>query len=684
MKNKQSRYERVRAILNSASEGSSADYDGYGRFWERPLDEFLELSIYGVRMIAPPSGAATDTSDEGGGTCCGGSGSDSPAPSDPTRGPRSGLIIGLRGQPPFDGSQFPRLPWGGKPVSDADIDFISDWINDGCPAEDDEPKAAASKIDVAESEVSARACGDAEHPLCDHPTNVFSEETGGLKARKNIACLSDDELANLRNAIAEMRKLDEFINDERSFNFWGRIHANSCQHGWEEFLPWHRAYLYEFEQRLQDIDSTVTLPYWHWSQYGEDVGISIIDSSAKEAMDNGVIPKPYRCFVDDGVITELEAELEKPDPVVTRTTVNKLKKIKGELYGSGNRLFSAAGITYGKDRASDDAIMNALLHANPLWHRFRWPGGDADLIFQTYPTPGDIERILQIGNFYNFGSGPANNHFFGALENIHNLLHNFSGGANPYFPEYAKINADNPIATSGQDRVEPQNGDMVDPGVTAYDPIFWGHHSNVDRLWAEWQKRHPGVGPDNSTAILPPWTLNVGQMASTQNLGYEYVNCSHLYRTETSVPMTKFRSAATEVSDFVMQTHKSAEVRLHGVRYMPRGATVRVFINQPDANEKTPMEGNDHYVGQIHTFMGACIGGPGHCEPPPVRKRPFDLRHRHHKTPGNYHLDATETVRKLSEQGAKKFEVDYVVLGMDGKILDGAMKMAGVSLNFMD
>ena len=82
--------------------------------------------------------------------------------------------------------------------------------------------------------------------------------------------------------------------------------------------------------------------------------------------------------------------------------------------------------------------------------------------------------------------------------------------------------------------------------------------------------------------------------------------------------------------------------------------------------------------------MGACVGGPGHCAPPPVEKRPFDRRHRHHKTPANFRLDATQTVQKLRDQGATTFEVDFVVLGMDGKIINGAMQMAGVSLNFLD
>ena len=49
------------------------------------------------------------------------------------------------------------------------------------------------------------------------------------------------------------------------------------------------------------------------------------------------------------------------------------------------------------------------------------------------------------------------------LEDIHNLVHVLVGG------------------------------DMVDIATSAYDPIFWFHHCNVDRLTAIYQASHPNV-----------------------------------------------------------------------------------------------------------------------------------------------------------------------------------------------
>ncbi|MEN3330848.1 MAG: hypothetical protein V7641_213, partial [Blastocatellia bacterium] len=50
---KPTRYQRVKDILNKAQGAASPSYQGYHRFWDLTLNEFLEVEIYGIRMIAP-------------------------------------------------------------------------------------------------------------------------------------------------------------------------------------------------------------------------------------------------------------------------------------------------------------------------------------------------------------------------------------------------------------------------------------------------------------------------------------------------------------------------------------------------------------------------------------------------------------------------------------------------------
>jgi tyrosinase len=659
-----SRHERFRHIMETAVGTAHADYQGYGKFWNLPLPDLRGFTLYGIAMMPGGTGASLPSAADQ--SCCHGA---APAASAaPGTDSGAGLPRGLRGQYPFDGTQFPPLPWGGSRVAESDIRFIAQWIADGCPGEaDDAPHARVAAMPI--DRLQALAAGQAAHPAFDGPSNQLADDAGRLKARKNIAFLTPDELSRFRNCIARMKSLDAYYQDERSFGYWARIHANQCQHGWEEFLTWHRAYLYGFEKQLQDIDPTVTLPYWDWAADAANVKAAIEDMGATVALDNGYVPPAYQCWIDEDAIKALAASGDVPKPVL-----DGLEHVIGQTFSSGARLFTAAGIKFGDDSASDNAIIAALEKVNPLFDWRRWPGGNKDLIFEAYPTPEDVDRILNITSFFGFGSGPMDNQFFGALENIHNLIHNFSGGANPYF---------------GIGQTTPANqfptGDMVDSGRTAFDPIFWGHHANCDRLWAEWQRRHPGRGPDNPDAVLPPWNFTVEDTFSIAALGYEYVMAAHVFPAVNTVPLQRFRSADTKIHPRVLDTHSRAEIRLHAVQYVARpGFYIRAFLNTPDAGIATPTKGNPNYVGQVNMFTGSCIGGPGHCDVPSGPADKFDLRPRPHKTPSSFRLDATEAVGRLSAAGTEEFQVNLVVLDLDGSLASDALKLDAVSLKFFD
>src|SRR6202035_3165099 len=87
--------------------------------------------------------------------------------------------------------------------------------------------------------------------------------------------------------------------------YWGHIHGDQCQHGWEEFLTWHRAYLYNFELQLQEYDKTVTLPYWNWPDDAQNVQASLNSMGSATVKDNGYIPQAYQCWIDQPHIDAL-------------------------------------------------------------------------------------------------------------------------------------------------------------------------------------------------------------------------------------------------------------------------------------------------------------------------------------------------------------------------------------------
>ncbi len=67
-------------------------------------------------------------------------------------------------------------------------------------------------------------------------------------------------------------------------------------------------------------------------------------------------------------------------------------------------------------------------------------------------------------------------------------------------------------------------GTMSDPDWAAYDPIFWAHHTMVDRAWALWQIAHPGATPPSNLldTKLEPKGMTVRETLDINQLGYDY------------------------------------------------------------------------------------------------------------------------------------------------------------------
>jgi tyrosinase len=60
--------------------------------------------------------------------------------------------------------------------------------------------------------------------------------------------------------------------------------------------------------------------------------------------------------------------------------------------------------------------------------------------------------------------------------------------------------------------------------TAAYDPIFFAHHTMIDRIWRLWQLAHPAASPPTTLLgrALPPFAMTVTETLSTTALGYDY------------------------------------------------------------------------------------------------------------------------------------------------------------------
>lgn len=181
--------------------------------------------------------------------------------------------------------------------------------------------------------------------------------------------------------------------------------------------------------------------------------------------------------------------------------------------------------------------------------------------------------------------------------------------------------------------------------VSAFDPIFWLHHCNMDRIMALYQQRFPNTwiepakqamgtftiekgsvqGPDSS---LTPFHMNAdGDMWTSTTVrnwtsfGYTYPELmgnpsnetftstlNKLYKPQTQglnntaikLPPPALRAndtnITTQATDWLCEVNMPADIKI--------SYSVRTFLGEPDADpRKWPMDNN--YVGQLATLSSS-------------------------------------------------------------------------------
>jgi tyrosinase len=150
-------------------------------------------------------------------------------------------------------------------------------------------------------------------------------------------------------------------------------------------------------------------------------------------------------------------------------------------------------------------------------------------------------------------------------------------------------------------------GDMGSVPTASYDPIFYLHHANVDRLWAQWQADHPGVALPASEATfeMPPFNRPFStqwqrgsDVESTDALGYRYRRfCLRL------PPIRLWEVAVIEWPWIVREQMRSARLVLASGQMQDQPMEIRAFLDQPRATGRTKTGGNAAFAGVVG-FMG--------------------------------------------------------------------------------
>jgi len=429
----------------------------------------------------------------------------------------------------------------------------------------------------AEAHTASAQAPTAPHDVAFESMFVTPSAAGVVNERTNVAFLPQAELDNLRQAFRVLR-----ANNNAIYNTWVNVHVQACQHNNNLIWPWHRAYLYYFEQRLQRANSSanppVTIPYWNYDRAGNGTG-----SDTEEFRR---LPAPYRPATVGG----------QPNPlyVARATGVNQ---------------------------------------------------GTYVLPYRTVQTDGIVAGSSA---YFQFGTN---------LENSpHNNVHNQLG-----LP-------------------------MRDRFLSPTDPVFWLHHSNMDRAWVRWLQVSGHQNPTSPTSDmwldtpLPYFSQQamfplkrVREFLDISALGYTYV----AQRIEVAMKAGQARVTTSPSLDFSAAlvpppqvAVRPVQIRFDGVQSPRSGVLeVRVFLNAPDADVGTSLD-DPRFVGMFTLY------------PPHAGHGAADRT-------VTIDLEATETVRVLvaREKGATKFPVTTVIVPSGRAVVEAqaeTLRLKGVSVRVLD
>ncbi|MEM9804798.1 MAG: tyrosinase family protein [Cyanobacteria bacterium P01_D01_bin.56] len=262
-------------------------------------------------------------------------------------------------------------------------------------------------------------------------------------------------------------------------------------HSYPAFLPWHRQFLLDFEQALQTVDANVTVPYWDWS-----------DPDALGVM----LQKDFLGTSGQGTFVNV------PDH----------GRFEGGEVKTGSFATWQLNETLHFDAMTFESLGPRLLRFSML------PPFDA------YPLPQSaIDSLFNTNNYEVFNAliegalmPDKNNAGYVAGWALHAFAHSIIGGSQVDWTDW----------TQGIAHQTDILGTMDSIPCSPYDPIFWLHHANVDRLWAQWQDQgHSGDSfypaseqPFGHNLSDPMWPWD-GGASSPGSYGPENANLTDLF-----------------------------------------------------------------------------------------------------------------------------------------------------------
>ncbi|KAK1752501.1 hypothetical protein QBC47DRAFT_59111 [Echria macrotheca] len=303
----------------------------------------------------------------------------------------------------------------------------------------------------------------------------------------------------------------------------GNEKTGYCTHSSVLFPTWHRPYLVLYEQVLYGLVQSIAalwpegdakvkykaaaekfrIPYWDWASTPPS-GQSVLPASVGE--------QPY---IDIDGPSGMQ-RIANPLFAYTFTPLNATEFLQ--------RPWNTWTSTLRSPTTNDNtAQSNNSLVARNLDQNLASISQRLYILFSNY------------ANYTLFSNNAwiplVSNQSYDSLESLHDTIHNLAGGGG-----------------LGQPNV--QGGHMSYIPYSAFDPIFFLHHANVDRIFAIWQTLNPKSWVLPQAAVLSSYTTSRGEIQnSTTALTPFYAGSDGTFWTSDSVrDHTKFGYTYAELS----------------------------------------------------------------------------------------------------------------------------------------
>ena len=260
-------------------------------------------------------------------------------------------------------------------------------------------------------------------------------DTEPLPERKNAALLSPGERAEFVDTLLRMKQMpSQFEPALNAYDYFVDLHVKAFEghtgaHMAPGFLPWHRELLHRFELEMRRASGNprITLPYWDWTEP------SSVQAIFTDNFLGGNGDKNQQYFVTSGA------------------------------FRKGN--WKLADRYDDTDDEYDDVVdANTPLFNSGLQRRFN-QNGNVPL-----PVMADVDRLLNVWRPYD--TAPCDK-----TSDINLSMRNYLEG---WWPGRSAMH----------NAVHVWMGAQMQTSSSPNDPAFFLHHTNIDRLWSQWQARY--------------------------------------------------------------------------------------------------------------------------------------------------------------------------------------------------